>query len=225
MTFSIAGRCVKTGEIGVAITSSSIAVGSRCAWVRAGVGAVATQNVTDPSLGNAALDLLQSGLCPEPTLNLITEDRPHIEHRQLLIVDRNGRTGHFSGSEILGCHAISEGRDAVAGGNMLASRLVPNAMIVAFELNNEASLADRLIGALDAGLECGGEEGDIHSAVLLIAKDHAWPYVDLRVDWHKTAPLDVLRGLWEAYEPQAEDYAVRAVDPDMAPSYGVPGDL
>jgi len=224
MTFSIAGRCEKTGEIGVAITSSSIAVGSRCPWVRAGVGAVATQNVTDPLLGNAVLDLLQSGLDPVSALNLVTEDRPHIDHRQLLVVDKHGQTGQYSGGKILGCHAVCEGRDAISGGNMLASTLVPSSMVVSFEQNHASSLAHRLIGALEAGLDLGGEEGDIHSAVLMIAKDHAWPYVDLRVDWHEMAPLQVLRGLWEAYEPQAADYAARAVNPDAAPSYGVPGD-
>ncbi|HLY55753.1 MAG TPA: DUF1028 domain-containing protein [Stellaceae bacterium] len=223
MTFSIAASCAATGMFGVAISSSSPAVAARCAHARAGVGAVATQNITDPSLGPALLDAMAAGAAAATALARIVATRSHIEYRQLIAVDRQGSTAHFSGTHTLGRHAVAEGEGAVAAGNLLANENVPAAMVAAF---GEApdDLGSRLVAALKAGLDQGGEAGPVHSAGLLLVDRVSWPVADLRVDWHEDDPIGALAALWDLYRPQMQAYVDRALDPAKAPSYGVPGD-
>ena len=224
MTFSIAGRCAKSGAFGVAITTSSIAVGARCPHARAGVGAVATQNVTDPNLGPLLLDLMSQGLSARDSIDSIIKNRPHIEYRQLTAVDRNGLSASWSGQHILGVHAVSEQVDCVAAGNLLKSAALPGAMTDAFAANADQHLAERLLRALEEGLASGGEEGPVHSAALIVYHQQAFPLVNLRVDWDDENPIRTLRKLWDDYKPQMGAYLQRAIDPTQAPSYGVPGD-
>ena len=224
MTFSIAGRCAKSGAFGVAITTSSIAVGARCPHARAGVGAVATQNVTDPNLGPMLLDLMAQGLSARDSIDSIIRDRPHIEFRQLTAVDRHGNSASWSGRNILGIHGVSEQRDCVAAGNLLKSATLPNVMTDAFAANANLHLAERLLRALEAGLASGGEEGPVHSAALIVHHEQAFPLVSLRIDWDDGNPIKFLRRLWDDYKPQMGAYLQRAIDPTQAPSYGVPGD-
>lgn len=208
---------------GVAITTSSISVGSRCPWVRAGAGAVATQNITDPSIGNEILELMASGLDAPTALAAVMDNRPFAEYRQVTAVDLGGRVAERTGSEILGTHAVSEGRYCIAAGNLLSTTAVPGAMTDAFARNEMRHLAERLLLSLEAGVAAGGEEGPTHSATLLVAAEQSWPLVDLRVDWADD-PVAELRGLWGRYEPQMIDYLNRALNPSVAPAYGVPGD-
>jgi uncharacterized Ntn-hydrolase superfamily protein len=224
MTFSIAGRCARTGAFGVAIATSSIAVGARCPHARAGVGAVATQNVTDPSLGPALLDLMSQGLSARDSIDSIIRNRPHIAYRQLTAVDRHGNSASWSGAHILGTHGVSEEQDCVAAGNLLKSATLPKAMTSAFAANGNIHLAERLLLSLEAGAAAGGEEGPVHSAALIVVHEHSFPLVSLRVDWSDDDPIAMLRSLWESYKPQMGAYLQRAIDPTRAPSYGVPGD-
>jgi uncharacterized Ntn-hydrolase superfamily protein len=224
MTFSIAGRCAKSGAFGVAITTSSIAVGARCPHARAGVGAVATQNVTDPNLGPMLLDLMSQGMSARDSIDSLIRDRPHIEYRQLTAVDRHGNSASWSGKNILGTHGVSEQKDCVAAGNLLKSASLPKVMTDAFAANAGEHLAERLLRALEAGLDSGGEEGPVHSAALIVYHEQAFPLVNLRVDWDNENPIRVLRRLWTDYKPQMGAYLQRAIDPTQAPSYGVPGD-
>jgi uncharacterized Ntn-hydrolase superfamily protein len=224
MTFSIAGRCARSGAFGVAITTSSIAVGARCPHVRAGVGAVATQNVTDPALGPMLLDLMERGIPAGAAIAAIVKDRPHIEFRQLTAVDRNGQSASWSGKNILGTHGVSEAEGCVAAGNLLKSAGLPGVMTAAFAANDGQHLAERLLRALEAGLASGGEEGPVHSAALIVCHQQSFPLVSLRVDWDEENPIRVLRKLWDDYKPQMGAYLQRAVDPTQAPSYGVAGD-
>jgi uncharacterized Ntn-hydrolase superfamily protein len=224
MTFSLAGRCAESGMFGVAITTSSICVASRCPWARAGVGAVSTQNVTDPSIGPKVLDLLAQGRSAPEALSAVIGANKYPEFRQVTVIDRQGRTAHHSGSNVLGNHALSEGKDCIAAGNLLKSRDVPRAMTGGFEKSAGAHLAERLLRGLEAGLAAGGEAGPVRSAGLLVVDKQMWPLVDLRVDWSETGPIAELRKLWQLYEPQMKDYVTRALDPRSAPAYGVPGD-
>ena len=222
MTFSLVARCARTGQFGMVISSSSPAVAARCAHVRAGVGAVASQNVTDPALGPLVLDALEAGQGAAEALTLVTTDRPFIKYRQLLVVDRQGALALHSGSEVLGLWGEARGRDCAAGGNLLATAQVPARMVAAFEAAT-GHLGDRLMLALEAGLAEGGEAGPVHSAGLKIADRLSWPLVDLRMDW-SDAPIEMLRAAWEVYRPQMDAYVQRATDPSLAPSYGVAGD-
>jgi len=224
MTFSIAARCARSGMFGLAISSSSPAVAARCIFARAGVGAAATQNITDPSLGPRMLDLLALGASAEEAISVVRNSAAHIGYRQLALIDAAGRTATFSGDHILGRHAETHGRDAVAAGNLLASTAVIACMVEAFEVNPDAHLGDRLIAALQAALAAGGEEGPVHSAGLLIVKDVSWPIASLRIDWADDDPIGDLVKAWQIYAPQMEAYVTRALDPRDAPSYNVPGD-
>lgn len=223
MTFSIVGRCPESGQLGIAISSSSIAVGARCPWLRAGVGAVATQNVTLPALGPQILDLLQNAkLDPVAALDRALSADDWSQYRQVTVIDVDGRTACFTGKEALGLHTAVAGAQCVAAGNMLAGVEVIEAMVPAFE-NAPGSLADRLLAAMHAAMAAGGEAGPVHSAALRIVSDLSWPIVDLRVDWADDDPIGQLDGLWQAYRPQMQDYVTRALNPTAAPSYGVPG--
>ncbi len=224
MTFSIAGRCARTGMVGVAITTSSISVGSRCPHVRAGVGAVATQNITDPHLATLVLDAMAQGADAASAIATVVKDRPNIDYRQLTAVDAQSNTAHFTGAHILGTNAISEDAGCVAAGNLLSSTAVAKGITDGFMAKPDAHLAERLLQGIEGGLAAGGEEGDVHSAALLVADAMPFPLVDLRVDWDDDDPIAKLRALWSAYEPQMQDYLNRAINPVIAPSYGVAGD-
>jgi uncharacterized Ntn-hydrolase superfamily protein len=222
MTFSLAGRCARTGRFGIVVASSSPAVAARCAWARPGVGAAATQNITDPTLGRALLDAIEAGLTAPGALAAVVAGAPHAEYRQLTVVDTAGRAAAYSGAQTLGRHASTAAQDAVAAGNLLASEDVPGAMVAAFLRRAEDDIGDRLLAALHAGGTAGGEAGPVHSAGLLVVDQVAWPVIDLRVDWSED-PLADLDSLWRLWQPQADDYVTRALDPRLAPAYGVPG--
>ena len=225
MTFSVAGFCEKTGMVGVAISSSSICVASRCPWVRAGVGAASTQNITDPSLGTAMLDIISKGSSPEQAVQMVTKGRKFINYRQLTVIDIKGRSASFTGSETLGTNAVVRSDGCIAAGNLLVSTEVPQSMVDSFSKHSNLHLAERLLLALQTGLDAGGEEGPVHSAGIKVAHKHSWPLVDLRVDWADEKPIDQLIELWRNFEEQMMDYNTRAIDPRSAPSYGVSGDL
>ncbi len=223
MTFSIVGRCSDTGQLGIAISSSSIAVGARCPWLRAGVGAVASQNVTLPALGPQILDLLEAGHEPAAALDQALARNGYSQYRQVAVLDGQGRSALFSGSQALGVHNALAGEQCVAAGNLLASAAVIEALVSAFE-QSPGQLAERLLAAMHAAMAVGGEAGPVHSAALKVVGDLTWPMVDLRVDWAEQDPIGELDQLWQAYAPQMQDYLTRALDPTAAPSYGVPGD-
>jgi uncharacterized Ntn-hydrolase superfamily protein len=224
VTFALLGRCERTGRLGMAISSSSPAVASRCANVRAGVGVASSQNVTDPRLGPKLLDELEAGASADAALATVAADAPHSEHRQLAVVDAQGRSAAWSGARALGVHGTRTGDGWAAAGNMLASEPVLDALGAAFaESAGEPELEARLIAALAAGVDAGGEEGPLHSAGLLVADAVDWPVTDLRVDWADD-PIAELQEAWAVWKPQADDYVTRALDPSAAPSYGVPGD-
>lgn len=222
MTFSVAGVCPDTGMVGCAITSSSICVTSRCAFTRANTGVALTQNITNPDLGPLALDLMQQGKNTTQIMQALANADTDVQWRQLGILSLNGQSSTFSGEQSLGIHATAQGQNCIAMGNLLANTKVPQAMLDNFE-NSSGHLADRLLKALQAGKEAGGELGPIHSAGVLVNAQSNWPVVDLRVDWH-SQPIGQLAELWTLYEPQMQAYITRATDPANAESYGVPGD-
>ena len=224
MTFSILARCPDSGRFGIVVSSSSIAVAARCGrWARAGVGAVATQNITDPTLGVLGLDLLERGYGAQGALDELLESRPYMEFRQLAVLDRDGGTAYFSGAKTLGVHAMARGEGCIASGNLLASDGVPLAMVDAYLAARKESFPVRLMAALKGAMKAGGEAGPVRSAGLYVVDRHAWPIADLRVDWHDE-PIAELERVLGVYLPQMNDYVQRAVDPTKAPGYGVPGE-
>ena len=199
--------------VGMAISTSSIAVTGRCVWVRGKVGAVATQNITDPAIGQRILDLMADGTPADRAVEQAAAENAHRAYRQISAVDMHGGTGHYTGAKASPVAASRIGRDCVAAGNILANADVPVAMVRAFEAETGIHLAERLLIAVEEGLVAGGEHGPVHSAGLLVAGEQAWPIVNLRIDWADEGPITRLRALWEAYEPQMQDYLTRALNP------------
>lgn len=215
MTFSIAGRCARTGMFGVVVTTSSLAVGSRCAFAKAGIGAVLTQHRTDPRLGPLGIELMERGFTARQAMDAVVAATPHRDWRQLAFIDRDGGTASFSGTRVKPERGEVHGRDCVALGNIVRSSEVPAAMVRAFEADPGAALATRLLAALEAGDRAGGEFIPLVSAALLIVDRQSFPYVDLRVDGDPD-PIAALAKLWRDYAPLADSFVDRATDPDTA---------
>lgn len=215
MTFSLIGRCARTGQFGAAATTSSLAVGARVHAVAPKVGAVLTQHRTDPRLGPRGIALLRSGCTAAETVAALVASTPDHGWRQLAAIDAAGGTAHFHGARVKPEFGAAHGPDVVAIGNILSSAAVPQAMADAFAAHPDLPLAERLLRGLEAGEAAGGEHGDVRSASLLVHGEHDFALVDLRVDGHAT-PIPALRALWEEYEPLVEAYVVRVLNPDQA---------
>jgi uncharacterized Ntn-hydrolase superfamily protein len=226
VTFSIIARSADAKMFGMAIASSSPAVAARCAHALAGVGVVATQNITDPALGPEILRAIAGGATSECALASALHATPHAAYRQLLVLGATGPPAMHTGAQALGVANVALGADSAAAGNLLARGDVPAAMVAAFEATRGQGAAApghfgaRLLGALRAGAEQGGEAGPVHSAGLLIVREVSWPIVDLRIDWSDADPVVALTAVWDIYAPQIEDYVRRALDPGDAPSFG-----
>ena len=221
MTFSLLARCARTGQFGAVVTTSAVGVGARVPFARAKVGAVLTQHRTDPRLGPLGLDLLARGFTAQQTIDAIAAATPHRAWRQLAVIDARGGTAHFDGASVRPAISVAHGKDCVGAGNILRNEAVAPTMVAAFESDPALPLATRLVRAIQAGEDAGGEMAAVVSAALLVVDSESFPFVDLRVDAHAT-PLVELARLWTLYEPTAEDYVRRAVDPDFAAGYVQP---
>ncbi|MFD5584325.1 DUF1028 domain-containing protein [Streptomyces sp. NPDC127063] len=224
MTLSLV---VRDGErFGIVVSSSSPAVAARVAHLRPGVGAAASQNVTDPALGTSLLDALADHGDAQRALNDVTgaaRNEKTIDYRQLTVLGRSGPGFAYSGARTLGTHASATADGAVAAGNMLSGEHIPGVLLDAYAAAT-GELEERLLAALRAAVAAGGEEGPLYSAGLAVVADVDWRVTDLRVDWAAN-PVDRLGELLDVWLPQRDDYVRRGLDPASAPSYGVPGDL
>jgi uncharacterized Ntn-hydrolase superfamily protein len=217
MTLTMLGRCPRSGQLGAAVTTSDLAVGARVLFARAGLAVAVTQHRTDPRLGPALLAELQAGQAPEQAIAAVVAATPHSGWRQLAVLDAGGRSAAWSGERVWPIGAELAGRDCLALGNMLANGAVAPAMVRAFECGPLGSapseLADRLLAALRAGEEAGGETGELRSAALLVVERESFALVDLRLD-DDPDPLARLGALWAAYRPLAREFVTRALAPD-----------
>lgn len=222
-TFSVAGRCSSTGALGIVVTSSSPAVGARCPRIKAGVGAVLTQNVTDPRLANIGICALENGYDAQASIQAMKATTPFPEYRQLAVLDANGASGVYTGEKALGVHGEFCSQNVACIGNLLSDPQIPEAMGRHFLKREGMPLGERLLQAIELGFQMGGELDQERSMALLVYTDAPFAYVDLRVDYSDD-PLNEMKRLWEIYAPQAENYKLRALVPESAPSYGVKGD-
>lgn len=216
MTYSLIGRCARTGQFGCAVATSSLAVGSRVPFAAPGVGAVLTQHRTDPRLGPRGLELLRQGCSAEETLAALVASTPDHAWRQIAVMDRLGRTAQFDGALVKPARAAVHATDCITMGNILANEQVPTAMAAAFGNATGEPLAERLIRAMEAGEAAGGEGKLVISSVLLVVERENFPLVDLRIDDAAEA-ISALRALWDRYSPMVELFVTRAVDPNAAP--------
>lgn len=213
-TFSLIGRCERTGMLGIAIATSEMAVGSRCIHVAAGVGAIITQASTNPRLGHLGLNLLRAGYSAPRVLKEIAESDQFVERRQLGCLDATGlgaaRTG--SGNRPWAGHLVN--RNVVAAANAVVGAQVAEAMCETFQLHPDLALWERLLDALEAGKHAGGQpDGEVSSGLFVVDRE---PYamVDLRVDLHPQ-PVAELRRLADAYFPLVPYYNLRPRDPNV----------
>jgi uncharacterized Ntn-hydrolase superfamily protein len=194
-------RCPRTLAMGVCVSTAAPAVGSRVPHVEANVGAIATQARTNVLYGIEGLKMLKAGFSPQETLKAVLKKDPDQESRQVIIIDKEGRKAAFTGKETNDWKGHLTGKDYVVAGNLLVGGRVLEAMAQAFE-RSEDLLADRLMRALEAGQEAGGDRRGRVSAALLVAsrKNKGTPLIlALRVDKHKD-PVTELRRIFESYK-------------------------
>jgi uncharacterized Ntn-hydrolase superfamily protein len=220
VTFSLVVR--DGASFGSVICSSSPAVGARCVHLRDAVGAVHSQNITDPRLGVRLLDLLEGGASAAEAVARVVASDATCPYRQLIAVDVAGHTAIHSGPNALGIVGEHQAPGAAAAGNMLATPDVPRRLVEGWQ-QATGEVESRLLAALRAAFEEGGEAGPVHSAALTVVSGHGWRTTDLRVDWSDD-PLADLGALVALWLPQRDDYILRGEDPAHSPGYGVPGD-
>ena len=198
-TFSIVGYNPKNGDLGVAVQSKFFAVGAVVPWAKAGVGAVATQSWTNTTYGSKGLELLANELTAQQALDRLVADDDGRSQRQVGMIDANGSVANYTGDECLEWAGARSGENYTAQGNLLTGKAVVDAMGEAFE-KTEGELAEKLMAALIAGQEKGGDLRGQQAAALLVAREKGGEggfndrYIDLRVDDHKQ-PIKELRRL------------------------------
>ena len=202
-TFSIVAYDPDTKELGVAVQSKFIAVGSVVPWAKAGVGAVATQSYANTTYGPKALDLMSQGVEPEKVMSLLTDIDRKAADRQVGLVDAKGRSATFTGDRCNAWAGGIKGENFACQGNILAGEDVVKNMAKSFQ-ESKGDLGERLIAALAAGQEAGGDSRGMQSAALLIVRD-GWGYGgfndryrDLRVDDH-AEPIKELKRVYDLH--------------------------
>ncbi|MCL6643042.1 MAG: DUF1028 domain-containing protein [Candidatus Bipolaricaulota bacterium] len=198
-TFSIIAHDSDLGEFGIAVQSRAFRAGAVVPHAKADVGAIATQAMANLSYGPKGLALLEQGLsAPEVLHRLLAEDELH-EHRQVAIIDAHGRVAQHTGRECLEWAGHTAGKNWAAQGNILVSQEVLDAMGEAFE-ETGGLLAEKLLAALEAAQEAGGDRRGQQAAGLLVVRPNAYfdgPFdrlIDIRVDDHPQ-PIRELRRL------------------------------
>jgi len=220
MTFSIVARDTGTGMLGIAVTTKFFGVGSLCPFARAGVGAVATQALVNPTYGPRGLDLLEQGLSPDEVADRLLQADEGRDHRQLHLIDAQGRVAARSGSECIDWFGHQTHDGFSVAGNMLAGPRVIEETARAYCDNEGDALAERLIKAIEAGQAAGGDKRGRQSAALLIVTSEVYPYLDIRVD-DNPDPVNELRRLYE--ESKAEYLPFKDKLPSASNPHGIYG--
>ena len=198
MTFSIIGYDPIEKEWGIAVQSKFLGVGAVVPWARAGAGAVATQSYANTSYGPKALELMEQGMSAQETLEILLTEDPEKEMRQVGLIDAKGNSATFTGNQCYDWAGGVSGTHFAAQGNILVDEKTVNAMVRVFT-ETKGTLAERLLGALDAGQESGGDSRGKQSAALYVVKEKGGyggfndRYVDLRVDDHPDPIKELIR--------------------------------
>jgi uncharacterized Ntn-hydrolase superfamily protein len=196
MTWSIVARDI-SGALGVAVASRFFAVGALCPHARSGVGALSTQALINPMYARPALDLLSEGVPPTEVVRLVTSADDGRESRQFHAIDATGRTAAHTGSACVPWCGHRAGAGYSVAGNMLAGPQVVEETAAAYESHVDLPFAQRLLAALAAGEDAGGDKRGKQGAALLVYTTEDYPFLDLRVDDHPE-PIVELKRLYEA---------------------------
>lgn len=218
MTFSIIGRCARTGAFGAAITTSDLAVGARCVRLAHGKGAMLSQHRTDSRLGDLGIALLAEGKTAQDTVSAVCNSSTDIEWRQIGALDAKGRASAYHGRRMYSIYTHSSDKDCLALGNILANDQVTRNMADAFVKDPDLPLGERLMRALEAGRDAGGEiQGPLRSAAVRVTGEHGIDALDLRIDISEKTAVEDLRTLVNAYANRAEILRGVALAPDGIP--------
>ncbi|MBY8975862.1 DUF1028 domain-containing protein [Rhodobacteraceae bacterium NNCM2] len=218
MTFSIIGRCARTGAFGAAITTSDLAVGSRCVRLSHGRGAMLSQHRTDSRLGDMGIALLAAGESAESTVLKVCASSSDIEWRQIGALDAKGQAGVYHGRRMYSIYTHTIDKNCLALGNILANDKVTPRMAEAFTRDPDLPLGERLMRALEAGRDAGGEVlGPLRSAALRVTGEHGIDALDLRIDISKESAVEDLRNLLDEYSGRADLLRQVALAPDTLP--------
>jgi len=220
-TYTVIGRCQRSGRLGIGIATFSLAVGSYCPFVQPGQAAISTQAYVNQHLGVKAMHLLKQGCSPKQAVKEISGEDNYIDYRQVGIVDGKGDTAVFSGSHIRDWSGDISRQNLVAMGNALCGSEVVEAMADAFDSQPAHDLDERLLSSLEAGRDAGGQVGTNghlaeRSAVVCVYNQEIFPELDLRVDFHEQA-VDELRRLHAIYKPYLSYHELRRLSPQQSP--------
>ena len=215
MTFSLAGRCATSGQIGYAVTTSSVCVGARVGAVTEGC-VVFSQARTDPRLHAVGLAAWNTTGDATATLDAMKAAATAPHWRQLGVLPATGTPVYHTGGSCLDHCGGLAGADCLALGNFLGSADVLPEIVHGFQIAH-GDLATRLLSGLRAGEAAGSERDPLQSAALVVLGSDGLRDVDLRID-ASTDPLRDLGALLDDWLPKAEAYRLRAIDPDSAPS-------
>ena len=212
MTWSIVARG-PAGEFGVAVASRFFAVGMLCPHARSGVGALSTQALVNPHFGPMGLDLLSSGLDPLTVVEILKKEDEGREHRQVHMIDAQGRIGAHTGSACIEWCGQLAGEGFSVAGNMLTGPEVIEETAANYKKNHSMKFAERLLEALHAGEAAGGDKRGRQAAALRIHATEVYPFLDIRVDDHED-PIAELKRLYrkslERFQPFATCLPSRA---------------
>lgn len=194
MTFSIAARCERTGQLGVGAVTAMVGVGKLVSHAKAGVGAVATQANINPYLGFDGLRLMERGVGAEQAVADLVADDPGREYRQCGMVDHTGGSAAWTGSETPDWSGHRTGPDFAAQGNRLVGPETIDAVVAAFTADTDRPLVERLLRAMEAGEATGADKKGALSGTLYVMDAEEYPLWDVRVD-HADDPVVAMREL------------------------------
>lgn len=212
MTFTVIGRCERTGMLGIGTATNALCVGVRVPFIQMRLGAVAIMAMADQRLGGMALRLLETGYKAPGVIDQLVKGDPYAEYRQLGVVDDDGHSAARDGTENTPWTGHRIGKGYVVLGNALVGEEVVNAMEEAFLADRDEDLEERLMRAVEAGRDAGGQPKGQRSAALLVYEDKSFARVDLRVDVHNE-PEAELRRIFDIYRPTIPYYNMRQVNP------------
>jgi uncharacterized Ntn-hydrolase superfamily protein len=216
MTFTVVGRCGRTGMLGIGTATKSYAVGVRVPFIRERLGAVAIMAMADQRLGFTALRLLEIGYKAPAVIEELVRADPHYEYRQLAVLDDDGYAAARTGQMNRDWAGHRIGENHIVLGNVLLGEHVIDAMEEAFVADPDEDLEERLMRSVEAGRDAGGQHGGQQSAALLVFDRKSYSRVDLRVDIHDE-PVGELRRVFDIYRPTIPYYNLRQLDPRVPP--------
>lgn len=212
MTFTIVARCERTGMLGIGTATNAFCVGVRVPFIKERLGAVAIMAIADERLGPIALRLLEIGYKAPGVIEQLVAADPFAEYRQLAVVDDDGFAAARTGAENNDWAGHRTGDGYVVLGNAIAGEQVIDAMEETYLADPDEDLEERLMRAVEAGRDAGGQPNGQRSAALLVYDKKQFSRVDLRVDLHDS-PEAELRRMFDIYRPAIPYYDMRQVDP------------